>query len=33
VQSLANKFILVKNGGHFGFRNEMIPKVFPRQEL
>jgi pimeloyl-ACP methyl ester carboxylesterase len=33
VQGLANKFILVKNGGHFGFRNEMIPKIFPRQAL
>jgi pimeloyl-ACP methyl ester carboxylesterase len=33
VQNLADKFIIVKNGGHFGFRNEMIPKIFPGQAL
>jgi hypothetical protein len=33
VQNLADKFIVIKNGGHFGFRNEIIPQIFSDQHF
>jgi len=33
VSDLAEEFIALKSGGHFGFRNEIFPRIFPAYHL